>query len=173
MHPRSLFSLVEHLKRLSNDGDPLEIWPARSSSNASDHFLPAALAIATARRVVAMAFDPVAMFKVLMVQVQHDLSDARIEFIIRDLEFIIRDRLSGMRFFGIDWDGAMPDRNTIYHYRNRLTESDTLDSLMQASEQQLRDAGYLTMGEQVVEDMLVRAPTQRNTDYEKAAINTG
>ena len=25
MHPRSLFSLAEHLERLSKDGDPLEV----------------------------------------------------------------------------------------------------------------------------------------------------
>ena len=48
-----------------------------------------------------------------------------------------------MRFFGFDLGGAMPDENTIRHYRNRLTESGTLEALMQAFEQQLREAGYL------------------------------
>ena len=62
------------------------------------------------------AFDPVAMFKVLVVQAQYNLSDAR-------MEFMIRGRLSWMRFFGFDLDGAMPDKNTIRHYRNRLTTS--------------------------------------------------
>ena len=28
MHPRSLFSLAEHLERLSKDGDPLEVLAA-------------------------------------------------------------------------------------------------------------------------------------------------
>ena len=73
-------------------------------------------------------FDPVAIFKVLVVQAQHNLSDAR-------MKFMIRDRLSWMRFFGFDLGGTMPDENTIRHYRNRLTESGTLDALMQAFEQ--------------------------------------
>ena len=38
-------------------------------------------------------FDPVAMFKILILQAQHNLSDAR-------MEFMIRDRLSWMRFLG-------------------------------------------------------------------------
>lgn len=44
-----------------------------------------------------------AMFKVLVVQAQHNLSDAR-------MEFMIRDRLSWMRFFGFDLGGSMPMR---------------------------------------------------------------
>lgn len=47
-----------------------------------------------------------------------------------------------MRFFGFDLGGTMPDENTIRHYRNRLIESGTLDALMQAFEQQLRERGY-------------------------------
>lgn len=70
-------------------------------------------------------FDPVSMFKVLVVQAQQNLSDAR-------LEFMIRYRLSWMRFFGFDLGGTMPDESTIRHYRNRLTESGTLEALMQA-----------------------------------------
>lgn len=41
---------------------------------------------------------------------------------------------------------------------------------MQAFEQQLREAGYLAMGGQIVDTTLVPAPKQRNTDGEKAAI---
>lgn len=44
---------------------------------------------------------------------------------------------------------------------------------MQAFEQQLREAGYLAMGGQIVDATLVPAPKQRNTDDEKAAIKAG
>lgn len=49
------------------------------------------------------AFDPVGMLKVLVVQVQHYLSDAR-------MQFMIRDRLSWMRFFGFDLVALCPTR---------------------------------------------------------------
>lgn len=78
-----------------------------------------------------------------------------------------------MRFFGFDLRGAMPDENTIRHYRNRLTESGTLEALKQVFEQQLHEAGYLAMGGQVVDATLVPAPKQSNTEGEKAAIKAG
>ncbi|MCX7675936.1 MAG: transposase, partial [Alteraurantiacibacter sp.] len=68
------------------------------------------------------------MFKVLVVQAQHDLSDAR-------LEFMIRDCLSWMCFFGFDLGGAMPDENTIRHYQGPAHRNGTLEALMQAFEQ--------------------------------------
>lgn len=42
----------------------------------------------------------------------------------------------------------MPDESAIRHYRDRLTASGTLEAFMQASEQLLREAGYLAMGGQ-------------------------
>jgi IS5 family transposase len=56
------------------------------------------------------------LFKALILQARHNLSDAR-------MEFMIRDRLSWMRFLGFDLGGATPDENTIHHFRNRLTET--------------------------------------------------
>ena len=128
MHPRSLFSLAEHLERLSKDGDPLEVLAGTVEFERFRPLLAKGLGYSDGAKGGRPAFDPVAMFKVLVVQAQHNLSDAR-------MEFMIRDRLSWMRFFGFDLGGAMPDENTIRHYRNRLTETGTLEALMQAFEQ--------------------------------------
>ncbi len=49
-------------------------------------------------------FDPVSMFKALILQAQHNLSDAK-------MEFMIRDRLSWMRFLKFDLGGPTPDEN--------------------------------------------------------------
>ena len=132
MQPRSLFSLAEHLERLSKDGDPLEVLAGTVEFERFRPLLAKGLGYSDGAKGGRPAFDPVAMFKVLVVQAQHNLSDAR-------MEFMIRDRLSWMRFFGFDLGGAMPDENTIRHYRNRLTETGTLEALMQAFEQQLRE----------------------------------
>ena len=166
MHPRSLFSLAEHLERLSKDGDPLEVLAGTVEFERFRPLLTRGLGYSDGAKGGRPAFDPVAMFKVLVVQAQHNLSDAR-------MEFMIRDRLSWMRFFGFDLGGAMPDENTIRHYRNRLTDSGTLEALMQAFEQQLREAGYLAMGGEIVDATLVPAPKQRNTEDEKAAVKAG
>jgi transposase, IS5 family len=65
------------------------------------------------------------MFKVLILQAQHNLSDAR-------TEFMIRDRLSWMRFLGFSLGDRTPDENTIRHFRNRMTETGTLKRAMKA-----------------------------------------
>lgn len=166
MHPPSLFSLAEHLKRLSKDGDPLEVLAGMVELERFRPLLTKDLGYSDGTKGCRPAFDPVAMFKVLVVQAQHNLSDSR-------MEFMIRDRLSWMRFFGFGLGDAMPDENTIRHYRNRLTECGTLDALMQAFEQQLRKAGYLAVGGKIVDATLVPAPKQRHTEDEKAAIKAG
>ena len=64
-------------------------------------------------------FDPVSMFKALILQAQHVLSDAK-------TEIMIRDRLSWIRFLGFDLGVPTSDENMIRHFRNRLIETGTL-----------------------------------------------
>ena len=106
------------------------------------------------------------MFKALILQAQHNLSDAR-------MEFMIRDRLSWMRFLGFDLGGPTPDENTIRLFRDKLTETGTLKRVMKAFDWQLRKKGYIPMSGQIVDASLVPAPKQRNTEGEKAAIKAG
>jgi len=166
MHPSSLFSLSDHLSRLSKDGDPLEALEGTVDFEEFRDLLVGGLGYSDGSKGGRPPFDPVSMFKVLVVQAQHNLSDGR-------MEFMIRDRLSWMRFFGFDLGGTMPDENTIRHYRNRLTQSGTLERLMQAFDRQLHERGYLAMGGQIVDATLVPAPKQRNTEDEKAAVEAG
>lgn len=166
MHPSSLFSLSDHLSRLSKDGDPLEVLDGTVDFERFRDLLVDGLGYSNGAKGGRPPFDPVSMFKVLVVQAQHNLSDAR-------MEFMIRDRLSWMRFFGFDLGASMPDENTIRHYRNRLTQSGTLERLMEAFDRQLREQGYLAMGGQIVDATLVPAPKQRNTEEEKAAVKDG
>lgn len=84
MHPRSLFSLAEHLERLSKDGDPLEVLASTVEFERFRPLLTKRLGYRDGARVHRRPFDPVAMFKVLVLQAQHNLSDARMEFMIRD-----------------------------------------------------------------------------------------
>lgn len=52
----------------------------------------------------------------LILQAQHNLSDAT-------MEFMIRDRLSWLRFLGFELGGASPDENTICHFRTQPSET--------------------------------------------------
>ena len=87
-------------------------------------------------------YDPVAMFKVLVLAAQHNASDTR-------MELIVRDRLSWLNFLGFDLGQPMPDANMIGMFRERLPRSGGLDALFRAFYRQLRGAGYLAMGERL------------------------
>lgn len=136
MKPEGLFSLSDHLERLSKDGDPLEVLEATVDFEYFRGWLVAGLGYGDGSKGGRPPFDPVAMFKVLIVQTQHNLSDAK-------MEFMIRDRLSWMRFFGFALGDTMPDENTIRHFRNRMTETGTLMRVMKAFDWRLHKMGYI------------------------------
>ena len=106
MDPSSFFSLSDHLERLSKDGDPLEVLERTVDFEYFRTWLVEGLEYSDGSKGGRPPFDPVSMFKVLILQTQHNLSDAK-------MEFIIRDRLSWMRFLGFALGEPMPDENTI------------------------------------------------------------
>jgi hypothetical protein len=113
--PKSLFSLSDHLDALSQDGDPLEVLRQTVGFEYSRSWLVEGLAYGDGAKGGRPPFDPVMMFKTLILQAQHNLSDAR-------MEFVIRDRLSWQRFLGLSLGDRTPDENTIRRFRNRLAE---------------------------------------------------
>ena len=108
-------------------------------------------------------FDPVMMFKVLVLQALEDLSDDQ-------AEFMINDRLSFMRFLGLGLGYKVPDAKTIWLFREHLVQARAIDNLFARFDKHLSKSGYLAKGRQIVDATLVAAPKQRNSDGEKAAI---
>lgn len=166
MNPSSLFSLSDHLEKLSQDGDPLEVLERTVDFEYFRGWLVEGLGYGDGAKGGRPPFDPVSMFKALILQTQHNLSDAK-------MEFMIKDRLSWMRFLNFELGGATPDENTIRHFRNRLTETGTLKRVMKAFDWQLHKKGYIPMSGQIVDASLVPAPKQRNTEDEKVAVKAG
>ena len=63
-------------------------------------------------------YDHVLMFRVLVLQASHSLSDER-------TEYLIKDRLSFMRFLGLTLADRVPDANSIWNFREALTTAHT------------------------------------------------
>ena len=166
MRQAGLFGLSDHLKRLSAVGDPLETMDRAVDFEAFRPVLERALAYSDGSRGGRPPYDPVVMLKVLILAAQNNVSDAK-------MEFLIRDRLSWLRFLGFDLGTPTPDENTIRLFREKLTAAGALDALFADFDRQLRTRGYLPMGGQIVDATLVAAPKQRNTAAEKAAIKEG
>lgn len=109
-------------------------------------------------------YDPVLMFKILMIQNLYNLSDDQ-------TEFQIKDRLSFMRFLALDWAHPVPDAKTIWVYRERL--KDHIHKLFSHFESLLKEKGYLAMSGQIVDASVIKAPRQRLSETEKEQIKKG
>ena len=83
---------------------------------------------------------------------------------------MINDRLSFMRFLGLDLHEKAPDAGTIWLFREHLAKADAVETLYNRFDRQLRRKGYLAMGGQIVDANLVEAPKQCLTKEEKETV---
>jgi IS5 family transposase len=110
--------------------------------------------------------DEIVMFKVLILQALYNLSDDA-------AEYLIRDRLSFMRFLGLGLEDSVPDAKTIWLYRAALAKDETAKALFEAFDVCLKKHGYLAMSGQIVDATIVPVPKNRNTAEENEAIKAG
>lgn len=82
------------------------------------------------------AYDPLLMFKALLLQSLYGLSDS-------ELEDALADRLSFRRFCGLALDEAVPDHTTLHRFRNLLIEAELLEKLFCELDRQLDRAGLI------------------------------
>lgn len=109
------FDLDERYQRLSENGDPLVKLAALIDFEAFRPKLVTALKRSDGSKGGRPPYDPVLMFKILILQTLYTLSDDA-------TEFQIRDRLSFMRFLGLGFEDAVPDATPGYRseLRRRL-----------------------------------------------------
>jgi IS5 family transposase len=160
------FDVEERLRELSAKGDDLERIAALVDFALFRPELERAVPRADGTKGGRPAFDHVLMFKILLLQAMHGLSDER-------CEYLIKDRLSFMRFLGLGLADPVPDANTIWAFREALKRAGAVEPLFAQFDATLRAAGYLAMGGQIVDATIVAAPKQRNTEAERAAIKAG
>lgn len=111
-------------------------------------------------------YDSVLMFKILVLQRIYNLSDDQ-------TEFQINDRISFMRFLGMDVHDRVPDAKTIWLFRDTLTKAKVIRELFDAFTRQLDDAHLITRTGTIIDATFVDAPRQRNTREENACIKEG
>ena len=162
------FDVEDRLKQLSAKGDSLERLNAVVDFELFRTDLERAVPRADRTKGGRPSFDHVLMFKTLVLQTSHNLSDER-------TEYLIRDRLSFMRFLGLGLADTVPDANTIWGFREALTHAriagrPAVEVVFERFDAVLATAGFLAMGGQIIDASIVAAPKQRNTEGEKRDI---
>ena len=161
------FDVERRLEAISAKGDPLEtikkivrwedfradiesVWkPEERKSNAGRK-----------------PYDAILKFKIVVLQSLHNLSDEQ-------TEYLIRDRLSFMRFLDLDLEDPVPDATTIWLFREALAQAGLIDKLFERFGQHLETEGYIARGGQIIDATIVSVPKQRNTKEENEAIKAG
>jgi transposase, IS5 family len=165
------FDVEDRLKQLTAKGDALERLNAVVDFELFRTDLEGAVPRSDRAKGGRPPFDHVLMFKVLILQSRHTLSDER-------TEYLIRDRLSFMRFLGLGLADTVPDANTIWGFREALTRAriagkPAIEVLFERFDAALAAAGFVAMSGQIIDASIVAAPKQRNTESEKRDIKEG
>ncbi len=162
----SFFDLATRYQALSQHGDPLDALACHVPWDTFRPPLDAVLQRSKREKGGRPPFDVVLMFKILILQSLYNLSDDQ-------TEYQIRDRLSFMRFLGLDLDQRIPDAKTIWLFRETLTQAQVVESLFAQFEAYLAEQGLQPRGGQLIDASLVPVPKQRNSREENATIKAG
>lgn len=150
-----LFDVDARLRELSAKGDDLERVNALVDFEAFRPELEQAVPRADRAKGGRPPYDHVLMFRILILQASHALSDER-------TEYLVKDRLSFMRFLGLSLADRVPDANSIWNFREALTRAviggvPAIEALFRRFDAHLRSAGYIAMGGQIIDTSIVSA----------------
>jgi IS5 family transposase len=112
------------------------------------------------------ATDRVLMFKLLILQRIYSLADEK-------LQFQVTDRLSFMRFLGLEFGGSVPDARTVWAFREELKEHDLADALFNQFDSALQSMGVQMNSGQIIDATFIPVPIQRNSKEDNESIKQG
>ena len=99
-------------------------------------------------------YDPLLMFKALLLQQWYALSDA-------ELEEALNDRVSFRRFLALGLEDDAPDHTTLCRFRNRLVETGLAEKLFGEFDKQMEERGLMLKKGTMLDATLVAAATSR------------
>ena len=165
-----LFDVDERHAKLTLLGDPLVELKKLIDWEAFRSEIEAAREKARGRKCKnaagAKPIDAVLMFKTVVLQQLNNLSDDRIEY-------QIRDRLSFMRFLGLNLEDRIPDAKTVWLFRETLKQAELGEVLFKRFHEQLAAKGLAAKGGQMVDATFIEVPKSRNSREDNAKLKAG
>jgi len=111
-------------------------------------------------------YDKLMLFKICLLQSWYGLSDEQ-------AEFQINDRLSFQRFLGLDLSSKVPDRNTVWTFKENLGSSSAPFDIFRLFVDELENLGIVTRAGSIIDATFVEVPRQRNSRDENEKIKNG
>jgi len=114
----------------------------------------------------APAFDVLFMFKILVLQTVHNLSDEQ-------TELQIRDRLSFRSFLDLSLSDRVPDAKTIWLFKEKCKNAELEQVLFDRFHKILAENGVVLKSGVMVDSSFIEVPRRRCTKEENEAIQEG
>jgi IS5 family transposase len=111
-------------------------------------------------------YDYVMMFKILILQRLYGISD-------NQAQFWILDRLSFMRYLGLELASDVPDEKTIWLFRETLAKSGAMKRLFKQFNKVLSKKGIIANKGIIIDASFVDVPRQRNSREENKQVKEG
>lgn len=160
------FDLENRFGKLDQLGDPLKALNAVVDWSVFEPILAKGLAKEKKSNAGRPGFDPLLLFKVLILQSLYNLADGQ-------TEFQIRDRFTFLRFLGLTPESRIPDEKTIWLFRESVKTRGLHDELFRTFTRFLEAQGFKAQRGTVIDARIVEVPKQRNTRSENATIKEG
>jgi transposase, IS5 family len=163
------FDAEKRLAALSAKGDPLEAidrlvpWESFRADIEAVVLTPDEMRKSSVGR---KPVDVIVMFRMLVLQALHNLSDEQ-------AEYQVRDRLSFTRFLRLGIEDRIPDATTLWLFREKLAKAGLIEKLFERFDQHLAAQGYMARGGQMVDATIVLVPKQRNGRDENETVKAG
>jgi transposase, IS5 family len=154
------------LQRIDKAGDPLATLGETIDWEIFRPTIEKARKKARKSKTGPIGFDPILMFKILILQSLYNLSD-------EGLEYQILDRYSFSRFLGLHAASKVPDCTTIWRFRNDLANAGVVEPLFSQVNTFLLEKSFRAQKGQIVDANIVSVPTQRNSREENQQIKAG
>ena len=162
----SLFADQEREAKLNKLGDALQVMEQHVDFVALAAEVDRAAPRPGRERGGRPPFPTELMVRVLLIQQMFNLSDEQ-------MEFQLLDRLSFQRFVGLRASSQIPDRTTIWTFKERLILAGASESIFDAVNKQLSKHGYIARGGQMIDASIVQAPKQSLSKEEKELVGEG
>jgi len=159
----SLFADQEREAKLNKLGDALRVMEKHVDFAALAAAVDRAAPRPSRERGGRPPFPTELMVRVLLIQQLFNLSDEQ-------MEFQLLDRLSFQRFVGLRSSSQIPDRTTIWAFKERLIQAGASESIFDAVNRQLSMQGYMARGGQMIDASIVQTPKQSINKEEKAIV---
>jgi len=159
----SLFASSERESKLDKHGDVLQDLERCIDFSSITSLVDSLAPRPSRKRGGRRPFPTELMVRILVVQQMFNLSDEQ-------MEYQLLDRLSFQRFVGLRRSSQIPDRTTIWTFKERLISAQASDCIFVAVQEQLSAHGYVARGGQMVDASLVPTPIQHVRKAEKELL---